>query len=326
MRVMFAGPTATIALNLVPRRGSWGGANQWASQLTRYLRFCGFAVRHDLRVRPDCIIMTHTGLADATAFSAADVLRLKARHPATPCIHRINDNDARKGTTQMDALLEGSSAAADHTVFVSEWLRDHHAAKWFDRSRPHSVIEPGADPAVFHPIGNHPPRAGEPLRVVTHHWSPNWSKGFDVYAEIDAAIASGRLPGFEMWVIGRWPDDLGWQCAKTHPPASGARLANLLRQCHLYVTASRNEPGAMHPVEGIQCGLPVVFHRDSGGTVTQCARFGIVIEGDAAAALDHARERYHELRARVLGAPPSGDLMCLEYRRLVQRLLVGGRE
>jgi len=321
----FTKPIATVATNLVPRRGSWGGANQWASQLARYLHFCGYQVRHDLRHPVDCIVMTHTGLSAGTSFQHGDVAEYRKRHPGVPCIQRINDNDVRKGSDRVDAYLSEANTVADHTVFVSAWLRDYHAARWFDTSRSHSVIEPGADPAVFHPLGNRPPRPGEAFRIVTHHWSPHWLKGFDVYRDIDDAIADGRLKGFELWIIGRWPDELHWKTARTFPPASGHTLAGLLRQCHLYVTASRDEPGAMHPVEGIQCGLPIVLHKETGGSLSQCGAFGVTIESDVVKALESARDQYEVLRARVLAGPPSGDVMCVSYRRLIQSLVAAAR-
>ncbi len=315
----------TVAINLRPRRGSWGGANQWTSQLSSFLRFTGYEVRHDLRRPVDGIVMTHTGLSDGVSFTATDVQKFKKRFASVPCVHRINDNDIRKGTQEMDRTLAESSRVADHTVFVSEWLKAYHSAHWFDETRQHSVIEPGADPSVFHPFGNTPPSESGPLRIVTHHWSDHWSKGFDLYAEIDAAIAAGQLPGFELWIIGRWPEDLVWKTARTFPPASGPALAAILRQCHLYVSASRHEPGAMHPVEGLQCGLPLIYHKDSGGTVMLGERYGVLHGGDIVATLLEAKSRYPELRKRLLASPPSGDLMCLEYRRLIQRLIVEAR-
>lgn len=321
MNFFRSSPVASVAINLKPRRGSWGGANQWASQVTRYLRASGYRVRHDLDQRVDAIIMTHTGLSRGVSFGVDKVLDYLSRRGPVPVIHRINDNDIRKGTSEMDAFLAASNKVATHTVFVSEWLRDHHAARWFDASAPHSVIEPGADPAVFHPFGNRPPASGEPMRIVTHHWSDNWSKGFDVYQKIDEAIASGAVEGFELWIIGRWPKELIWQSARTHAPASGRDLAALLRQCHLYVSASRHEPGAMHPVEGLQCGLPLIVHPDSGGTLAMGLRHGLVLGDSLAGTLNEARERYLSLRHSLLANPPSGDLMGIAYRRLVQRLL-----
>jgi glycosyltransferase involved in cell wall biosynthesis len=312
----------TVAINLRPRKGSWGGANQWIGQLSAFLRFAGYDVRYDLQKPVDAIVLTHTGLSAGVSFTAEDVQGFKNRFASVPCLHRINDNDIRKGTGEMDAALAAANSVADHTVFVSEWLREYHSGRWFDATRPHSVIEPGADPSVFHPFGNVPPMETGPMRLVTHHWSDHWSKGFDVYAEIDEAIAGGKIPGFELWIIGRWPRDLVWKTARTFPPSSGPALAALLRQCHLYISASRHEPGAMHPVEGLQCGLPLIYHEDSGGTVMLGQRYGVLLGGSVAETLTEAKLRYPELRQHLLASPPSGDLMCLEYRRLIQRLCV----
>jgi glycosyltransferase involved in cell wall biosynthesis len=324
MSGLFSKQVSTVAINLKPRSGSWGGANQWTSQLVRFLKYNGWNVMFDLNRHADAIVMTHTGLSNATTFGVAEVERYKKNNPRVRCLHRINDNDIRKETSEMDVLLANSNRAADHTVFVSRWLRDHHAARWFDVSRPHSVITPGADPRFFHPIGNHSPKNGEPLRLVTHHWSDNWKKGFDVYRDIDALIAERLRGQFELRVIGRWPSDLKWKSAKTFAPASGEKLAALLRQCHGYVSASRFEPGAMHVAEGLQCGLPLLYHRDSGGTVEQGRRYGIEISEDLEKTLLEFQEALPSLRAQLLASPTSGSRMASEYLDLIQKLTVDG--
>ena len=61
---------------------------------------------------------------------------------------------------------------------------------------------------------------GAPLRLVTHHWSDNMSKGFELYSQIDEAIASGALSEAELWVIGRWPQKIRGK-ARTFPPCVG---------------------------------------------------------------------------------------------------------
>ena len=74
----------------------------------------------------------------------------------------------------MDLLLQEANRAADHTVFVSEWLRDYHASRWFDATKQHSVILNGADPSGLSPdrrvsmetrnaaASRHPPLVGQP--------------------------------------------------------------------------------------------------------------------------------------------------------------------
>ncbi len=312
----------TVAINLLPRQGSWGGANQWTTQLSRWLSYHGWMVYYDLSVIPDVIVMTHTGFSTENSFEAKDVAALKKKHPHVRCLHRINDNDIRKNSSGRDDFLAESNRVADHTVFVSKWLRDHHATRWFDLSRPHSVITPGADLRFFHPIGTALPTLGEPLRLVTHHWSDNWNKGFDVYQQIDEWIAAQQEKKFELWVIGRWPQELKWKSARTFPSVTGAKLGALLRQCHGYVSASRYEPGAMHVAEGLQCGLPLLYHRDTGGTVEQGLRYGMEIGNDLGDTLNCFSEQLPHLRAKLLVDPPSGSKMALEYLQLLQRMMV----
>jgi len=93
-----------------------------------------------------------------------------------------------------------------------------------------------------------------------------------------------------------------------------------LRQCHVYLTASRWEPGGMHHVEGAQCGLPVLYHEDGGGIVELASRYGIGYRDDVVDAIEDMRRRYPELRRRVLEQPPSGVAMCNAYRRVLERL------
>ncbi|HEY5814260.1 MAG TPA: hypothetical protein VIT23_16595 [Terrimicrobiaceae bacterium] len=318
-------PVATVAFNMVPRRGPYGGGNQWLNQLSSYLEGCGYAVQFRLDRQVDCVVGTHAGLTGALAFSYEDVLRAKEKNPRLVCIQRINDNDARKGTDAMDGKLAEANRAADHTVFVSEWLCNYHISRWFDATKSHSVILNGADPAVFHPIGAVEWKPGGSLRLVTHHWSDNMSKGFELYATIDAAIASRALEDVELWVIGRWPARIRWQKARTYPPCVGHELAGLLRQGHVYVTGSKHEPGAMHPVEGLQCGLPLLYDRETGGTVELGQKFGLELSDDMPTSIQRVRDAYDSLRRRILLDPPSGDAMCLQYRKLIQRLIAQAR-
>ncbi len=312
-------------MNLRPVYGSWGGGNQWLTQIARYLRASGYSVRFDLQEEVDCILITHFGLTGKTSFSLEELKSYLKTRPHVRVIHRVNDNDVRKQTGEMDKRLAAYDAVAHHSVFISGWLREHHAQRWFDIGRPSSVIINGAESAVFHPIGSATWKPGEPFRLVTHHWSDNWLKGFKVYQEVDRLIAEGVLPDVELWIIGRWPKEIQWRAARTFPPANGPALANLLRQCHGYLTASLWEPGGMHFIEGIQCGLPVAYHEDGGGIVEVASRYGVGYRDDVAGAVAALREGYLKHRQAALADPPSGDEMGLLYRKLVQQVLANAR-
>lgn len=312
---------ARIAFNMRPVERPWGGGNWFLRQLVAHLTRSGYAVQFELTDDVDCIVALDPRTGDTVPFAAAEIRRHKEAHPDTLCLHRVNENDAHRLEDGMDHALAELNAVADQTVFVSRWLRDYHAERWFDLARPHTFIHNGADPAVYHPIGSETWRPGEPLRLVTHHWSDNRFKGFPVYAEIDSLIAGGALPDTELWVIGRWPADVTWRAARTWPPTSGADLANLLRGAHVYVTASLWDPGPMHVAEGARCGLPFLYHEDGGGIVEVASRFGIGFRDDVAGGVAAMRERYGELRAAALAHAPSGDEMCAAYRGVIERLL-----
>jgi glycosyltransferase involved in cell wall biosynthesis len=317
-----AAPVATVAINMRPVSGPWGGSSPFVQQLRAFLRQRGYGVRFDLNQHVDAIIVIDPREdLQHKSFGMAEIERYKAKNPRVRVIHRVNECDQRKGTDFMDRLLADANRHADFTIFISEWLRQYHAERWFDRSKPNAVIYNGASPRIFHPINGVRFDSSGRLVVVTHHWSNNPLKGFDVYDAVDKLIAGGEIKGVDLWVIGRWPKDVVWKAARTMPPAGGGKLASLLRQCHLYITATRWEPCGMHHIEGAQCGLPLVYHRDGGGVVEAGERYGIGFAGNVKDALLEARERYSELRGRLFSSMPSGDRMCLEYADVIQGLI-----
>jgi glycosyltransferase involved in cell wall biosynthesis len=316
---------ARVAINMRPARSSWGGGSEWVRQTARFLAARGYDVGFDLRRHTDAIILVDPRVGGLVEFGPDEIEQYRRTTPGVFCLHRVNENDQRKGTSHVDRLLAEANRVADHTVFISEWLRDYHAERWFDRARAHSVITNGADPAIYHPIGSGDMTAGEPMRLVTHHWSDNWKKGFAVYQEIDRLIAEGLLKDVTFQVIGRWPKEVRWRASTTVAPVRGARLAALLRAAHVYVTASAWEPGGMHFIEGAQCGLPVLYHADGGGIVEVARRFGIAFRDDVGSAIEQMRQEYLKLRQTVLQDAPCGNGMSLAYAALIQRGIVRRR-
>jgi hypothetical protein len=77
----------------------------------------------------------------------------------------------------------------------------------------------------------------------------------------------------------------------------------------------------MHFIEGLQCGLPMIYHEDGGGIVELARRYGIGFRDDVAGAVTALRDRYSAERAKVLADPPSGDRMCIAFREVLQRTL-----
>ena len=321
-----ATPVCTVALSMRPVSGPWGGSSVFVQQMESCLRRRGCKVQYHLKAPVDVIVLIDPREdLESKAFGPAAIREFKRLHPAVKILHRINECDQRKNTAFMDRMLEEANHMADHTVFISEWLRDYFSARWFDGARPHDVIYNGADPAVFHPVGQRPPAPGEPFRLCTHHWSDNPMKGFPVYEQVDRMMTDGRLPGVELWVIGRWPATIRWRTVRTFPPVSGHKLAARLRQCHAHITASRWEPCGMHHVEAAQCGLPMIYHEEGGGIVEAGRRYGIGFRDDPAAAIRALRLNYADYHRRVLSAAPDGERMAMAYARVIRQLVLEAR-
>ena len=182
-----------IALNTKPRSSPWGGGNQFVEQLTQYLISRGHEVT--FRLDPDVsdIVLVDPRPFEWAQFGVDEIKKFKRGHRSVRCVHRINECDQRKGTDYVDKLLRDANKVADCTVFISEWLKDYFATRWFDLKRPHKVVPNGADPEIFHPDSEAGYVPGDTFRLVTHHWSDNWMKGFKVYQEVDRMIARWRV-------------------------------------------------------------------------------------------------------------------------------------
>ena len=117
---------------------------------------------------------------------------------------------------------------ADIVVFVSSWLRDYYLKKY--RLNINSVaILNGVDRDIFTPGKSD---IGKPIRVVTHHWSNNYYKGFHIYNELDKYV--GKKDDIEFVYIGNYNLDYVPKNTELHPPTSGVKLAKLL-QDYVYI-------------------------------------------------------------------------------------------
>lgn len=311
-----------VAFNMYPTDGPWGGSSTFVSQLRAFLKWRGYEVTFKLEQGVGAIVLIDPREdLQNKSFGLQAIKKYKPLNSDVTILHRVNECDQRKATSFMDPLLAEANELADFTVFISEWLKDYHAQRWFDRSKAYQVIYNGADPRIFHPIGSDCYTGTGPFRLVTHHWSNNPMKGFPVYQQVDELIHNGELPDIELWIIGRWPETITWKSAKIFPPTSGYDLANKLRFCHAYLTASLWEPCGMHHVEGAQCGLPLLYHEDGGGIIEAGKRYGIGFRNNVKEAVLKMREEYSSYRYQVLRQMPSGDRMCISYLDIIQYLI-----
>jgi len=313
-----------VAIGLKLRSGPWGGGNQFASALTDHLRDHGVAVWHDLQSSAlDVIVLTDPRRhSSSSAFTDLDILRyLTTVNPNALVVHRINECDAGRNTRLRNRRVAAGNRIADHTVFISEWLRRQYREDGYTFGES-SIILNGAADGVFHPRGHVAWDGRGPLRLVTHHWSDNWMKGFDVYERFDRLLddAAWRQQ-FEFTYIGRMPRGLTLRNTTILPPQSGAALGDALRRHHVYLTAARNEGAGMHHIEGALCGLPLLYLK-SGALPEYCGGYGVGFEAEGfQAALQEIRDGYPAIAPRMASYPHTARRMCQAYASLFDVLV-----
>ena len=204
---------------------------------------------------------------------------------------RVNENDARKGTVGVDQKLIIASQHLNGTIFVSKWLQDYfNNLGW--KCENQTVIYNGVDQKTFVPsetIYNGvdqktfaPPETkidSSKINLVTHHWSDNWLKGFDIYEKIDNYLATNK--DYTFTYIGR--HNAKFHNTKHIKPMWGKELGAQLGLYNAYISASRFDPGPNHILESLACELPTYVHRDGGG----CIEF---------AGSDHVFKNWEELQ------------------------------
>ena len=308
-----------IGINANRIDGPWGGGNRFVRNLERFLLQQGHEVHRKLVPHLDLILLVAVQpKLRITSFSPRDAADYRRVYPRTSVVLRVNTCDEQRASDSgINRLVLQAAKEADHTVFVSEFMRSLYAEQGFSCSRPHSVLRTGADAMVFHARGSADWRPNQRLRIVTHHWSTGVMKGYDVYERLDALLAQENFKScFDFTHVGRLPLGLKLPNSRVLSVLDGENLADELRAHHVHITGARYEPGGNHYVEAMQCGLPVLFLR-SGGTPEYCESYGL---GFTAANFEEVLRRlprcYDHLRERTLTYTHSAQTMCEQFAEL----------
>ena len=259
-----------ILINRKIVNGPWGGGNNFVKSLYERLLQEGHQLVTTFQEDIDLIVMIDPRY-DELGISINEIFHYKKINPKVKIIHRINECDARKNTNEIDKILLASNIIADETVFISEWLKDYFIKKGF--SKKSYTIYNGCNLNHFFPE-MHKQEDNLPIKIVTHHWSDNWLKGFDIYRDLDI-LCSQNPQKYEFTYIGRYAKEYLPISTKIISPKYGEDLGKELRKHDIYITASRWEPCGMHHIEGAASGLPVLFHKEGGGIAEGCRPHGI---------------------------------------------------
>lgn len=241
---------------MTPQKTPFGGGNQFALNLIQYLENHDILITYKLEPDIDAIFIMDPRLLKFNKIDINQIKNFRLKYPNVKVVHRVNDCDKpRNQENVLDPILQETFLINDLTIFVSEWTKNYFA----QIPENSFVIHNGCNRNYFYPRFNK--QLNPKIKLVTHHWSSNALKGKDIYQQLDDWIADKN---FEFIYIGReFPGKA--QNAKVIGPFFGLELANHLREADIYISASQYENCPMHIIEGLSCGLPLIYHENIGG-------------------------------------------------------------
>tara|TARA_B100001939_G_C16930367_1_gene613670 strand:+ start:104 stop:1153 length:1050 start_codon:yes stop_codon:yes gene_type:complete len=313
-----------ISIGTNIKEGPWGGGNLFAINLRNYLIKQGHNVVHNLKDDDiDIILITEPRkTSESSAFTHIEVLNyLSYVKSDTLVVHRFNECDERKNTNYVNKYLINANKVADHTIFVSDWLRQLYVNQGLMRENL-DVIYAGADENIFNSNNLIKWDSVGPIKLVTHHWGANWNKGFDFYLILDELVGKAEWKNkLEFTYIGNIPQKANFKNSSIIKPLSGALLADEIKKNHIYITGSINEPSGNHHIEASQCGLPVLYI-NSGGIPEYCNNYGIMFNNkeDFEEKLLNLIENYSTFSKKLESYPFSASKMSLDYLNLFERM------
>lgn len=249
-----------IAVNKEPRQVGGGGYHFIRALIESSNKINSKIVFNLLSKDIDAIIII--GMVGKNTFSIKDAIRYKEKHHI-PIVIRVNNLDTHAQKNIMSAYLKYNKHV-DAGVFVSQWALDYAKQKKLHFKNEYVIRNCTTDCFYSSRVQWN---ETDPLRIVTHHWSTNNYKGFEVYRQLGQLISSKELKKeFNLCYIGRSQFNL--PNFEKKPVLKGSKLVEKLAAQHVYISASKLEAGPYHILEALACGLPVIYG-ESGGAIAE---------------------------------------------------------
>jgi glycosyltransferase involved in cell wall biosynthesis len=232
--------------------GPWGGGNQFLK-----------ALRNEWNVKG--LYVDDPALADAVLINShhqlQDVVRFKRAHPNVPIIHRIDGPIAliRGIDRGVDSMIyDINRFIADGTIFQSKWSEKYNKQLGMGSNAFETTVINAPDPELFY-FKERVRGANRKVRLIASSWADNKNKGFDTYQWLDKNLDFSR---YEMTFVGNTP--VPFKNIKYVSAVNSKKLAGLLREHDIFITASKNDPCSNALLEALHSGLPAIALRDGG--------------------------------------------------------------
>jgi hypothetical protein len=247
----------------------YGGGNQFIMNLVHYLsKFSNICITYELEENTDIYFIIDIRKGTFKKYSFEQIYEYKEKKGGL-IIYRINDCDITREKCNLEELIVSNSSKIDYYVFNSNFIHKYYNDKYDEfQNIPYRIMYNTANCTLFYPSSPKSKKLNKKIKIVTHHWSDNINKGYQIYYDFYNYCKS--RDDVELIILGRKFADGFENPPPVLGPYKGNELANLLRECDIYITASKYDSCPMHLLEGLACGLPVLYLDHVGGVKDIC--------------------------------------------------------
>lgn len=299
-----------IYINRQPISGPWGGGNKFVKNLASKLKSLNFEVTYELTPNVD-IIFCFDPRPNSSGLWYQDFLNHKAKYKSI-IMQRVGDVGTHS-KPELTSLVKQCMQYSDYLIFPSHWAKNY-----INCDKNNAMVIDNKPQSIFYNFRSQN-KTIDKIKIVTHHWSNNPKKGFDVYEKLGKLIDEKSID-VDFTYIGRWNNDYSTKGIKIIEPKDSDSLSKILPQYNVYLTASLEEAGANHVLEAIASGLPILY-RSGGGSIDEyCDQYGISYNEDFKTLLTGIhliKKDYSRFKDNVLNYKSTIDDSTNEYVKII---------
>lgn len=294
----------------MPKFGPWGGGAKTVNRLWEVLENRGHKVVPQLEDDIDVILCIDPRPNERGEWYQT-FLDYRDKNPKTKIVQRVGDVGTHS-KPQLTELVKRTLGLSDYFIFTSKWAKE-----WIGFKGDNCIIINNAPMKVFYKNRNTETTLPENVSVVTHHWSTNPKKGFDIYQKFENWCESNNI---DFHYVGQVPP--GTMFKNYQEPMSSEDLSSVLPKHHIYLTASEQEAGANHVLEAAAAGLPIIYRNTGGSIVDYCQSMGEVYSNfeELVEKTNLMIKEYGKYKSKVLSYSDNNHMVVDRYCNIVENI------
>ena len=284
-----------IFINYEPINDAYGGGNQFSCNLINYLKtFNNVKIVFNLIENIDVYFIIDIRKGKFKKYTFDEILNNRNKNNKGKIIYRINDCDITRETKSLEEMISKYIKDIDIFVFNSDFIKKYYFDKYKEfMNKDYEIIYNTVNENYFFPkiISNNNIK----IKIVTHHWSDNINKGYDYYYQLFEYCKTRE--DIEFVFIGRVFNNK-YTGVSVKGPYKDMELGEQLRDCDIYITASVYDACPMHVLEGLACGLPILYINEEGGGKNIC-EFNNKIVGEKFNNFNELKEKINIIKNNI---------------------------